>query len=233
MFLLQFQVAILKWNEQFCGGTLIAPQWVITAAHCVRKKKKRRRISLMIGEHNMKVKDKGERPIKVARGYTHPQYDFDTITNDIALLKLEKPVTESDSVGFACLPEAKDKLKERHLCYILGWGKEKSTDIHGSDVLREAQVPLVKKKTCQRSFNYPIYETQVCAGKKHGGTDSCAGDSGGPLLCPKYKNGVKQWIVYGVTSYGEGCGEKKKFGIYTKVRKYLDWINKVISSDSD
>lgn len=118
------------------------------------------------------------------------------------------------------------------MCYIIGWGKVNSTDITGSSILREAKVPLVNRKTCQNAFNYQIHETQVCAGSKHGGTDSCAGDSGGPLLCPKIgSDSKKRFMVYGVTSYGEGCGEKRKFGIYTKVRKYIDWINSVMTID--
>ncbi|XP_060568257.1 transmembrane protease serine 11D-like [Ruditapes philippinarum] len=228
-----WQVAILKASEQFCGGTLIAPQWVVTAAHCIRKNKRRRRIKVKVGEHDIYAKDDGEMFMKLQKDIPHPKYDYDTITNDIALLKLEKPVPASKTIGYACLPEETDKLPEKHMCYIIGWGKEKNTDVFGSTVLREARVPLVNRRTCQRAFNYPIHDTQVCAGSKNGGVDSCAGDSGGPLLCPKKgSDGVTRWMVYGVTSYGEGCGEKKKFGIYTKVRKYLDWINEEISRNT-
>lgn len=204
-----------------------------------------------LGEHNINAYDDGELKLKIIKDIPHPNYNFDKITNDIALLKLEKKVYPSQTIDYACLPDAKDKLdevstkiskskkkssrkmaREKTMCYIIGWGKQKNTDPYGSTWLREAQVPLVDRQTCQKAFDYVIHSTQICAGSRRGGIDSCAGDSGGPLLCEKKDSeGVSRWVVYGVTSYGEGCGEKKKYGIYTNVRKYLDWINEVISSN--
>lgn len=80
-------------------------------------------------------------------------------------------------------------------------------------------------------FDYVITSHQVCAGFKKGGKDSCAGDSGGPLLCNYDDKSTNRYVLYGVTSYGEGCGRKGKYGIYTKVSTYRDWIEKTISQN--
>ena len=93
-------------------------------------------------------------------------------------------------------------------------------------------MPLVSPKRCQKVFDYHINKTQVCAGYRRGGIDACAGDSGGPLLCPKTVGGETLWFITGITSYGEGCGRRGKYGIYTRVTSYKDWIAEVVSSYS-
>ncbi|KAK3594876.1 hypothetical protein CHS0354_005951 [Potamilus streckersoni] len=226
-----WQVAILtRWKEQFCGGTIVAPQWVLTAAHCVRKKKHKKKVVVRVGEHDIDATD-GEIDLYLEQDFPNPKFDYSTITHDIALLKLQKPVGPSKRIGYACLPDENYVVPTGTLCYTIGWGKEKTTHVFGSNVLQEAEVPIVNRHKCQNVFNYKILDTQVCAGYSKGGTDSCAGDSGGPLLCPVRNNNTEtRWIVYGVTSYGEGCGQRGKYGIYTKVTKYLKWIKKTIES---
>ncbi|XP_076075122.1 serine protease hepsin-like [Mytilus galloprovincialis] len=227
-----WQVAILtRWKEQYCGGTLIAPGWVLTAAHCIRKRGKRRRVIVRIGEHDMRLVEGREVDLRLDSDYPHHNFDYETITNDIALLKLKKPEKVKNNVEYACLPEEGEDIPDQTMCMTVGWGKEKNTHLFGSTVLQEAEVPIVNKKKCRKAFDYKITEKQICAGYKKGGIDSCAGDSGGPLLCPKNINGTTRWIVYGVTSYGEGCGQKGKYGIYTNVSHYIRWINKIIKQN--
>ncbi|XP_060077752.1 putative serine protease 42 [Ylistrum balloti] len=231
-----WQVAILtRWKEQYCGGTLIAPNWVLTAAHCIRKRSKRRKVIVRVGEHDIQAYDTTEVDLRVERDFPHHHFDYETITNDIALLKLKekKSYRESDDVvkGYACLAPENYEVPDGTMCMTVGWGKERNTDVTGSDVLQEAQVPIVNKKKCRKAFDYKITDKQICAGYKKGGVDSCAGDSGGPLLCPRNDNGTMRWFVYGVTSYGEGCGQKGKFGIYTKVTNYLKWINRIVRNN--
>lgn len=87
------------------------------------------------------------------------------------------------------------------------------------------QVPIVKTSACREVYeDYFITDNMFCAGYRKGRIDSCAGDSGGPLLCPV----DDKWTIFGITSFGEGCGKRGKFGIYTKVPNYVSWIQRVI-----
>lgn len=221
-----------RWKEQYCGGTMIASGWVLTAAHCIRKRGKRRRVIVRVGEHDIHEYNRYEVDMRVEKDFPHHHFDYETITNDIALLKLRRPERMSKAVRYACLPDENVEVPDGSMCRTVGWGKERNTDPLGSDILQEASVPIVSKRKCRKAFDYKITDKQVCAGFKNGGVDSCAGDSGGPLLCPRTENGTTRWFVYGVTSYGEGCGQKGKFGIYTKVTNYLKWIHRVIRNNT-
>ena len=88
-----------------------------------------------------------------------------------------------------------------------------------------AQVPIVNTTTCREVYeDYLLTKNMFCAGYRKGRIDSCAGDSGGPLLCPV----GDRWTIFGITSFGEGCGKRGKYGIYTKVPNYVGWIRRVI-----
>ncbi|XP_050738022.1 vitamin K-dependent protein C-like [Eriocheir sinensis] len=218
-----WQVVILnRYHDAFCGGTLVAPRWVLTAAHCVKRK-----LYVRLGEHDLAVHEGPEIEYKVARSVVHPHYDPTTVDNDVALLLLPEPVEPGPHVSPACVPEQDAELPVGESCTIIGWGKERNTHFFGTDVLNEAEVPIIDNKMCEAVYeDYYITSNMFCAGYKRGRVDSCAGDSGGPLLC--HRQG--RWHIYGITSFGEGCGKKGKFGIYARVSNYRTWIQSVITT---
>ena len=223
-----FQVAILtRWKEQYCGGVLIDPYHVLTAAHCLRRKGKRRRVLVRVAEYDLSEPEGHERDLRVNKDFVHEDFDLDTIDSDIAVLRLRNPVAPSHRVSYACVPTAEEVLPNSTPCYAVGWGKTRDTDLFGTHVLREARVPLVGREKCQHAFEYDITANQMCAGYRRGGVDTCAGDSGGPLMCQIERDGVQRWAVYGVTSFGEGCGDRGKYGIYTKVANFAPWIQSI------
>ncbi|XP_058060802.1 uncharacterized protein LOC131211351 [Anopheles bellator] len=225
-----WQVAILnRFKEAFCGGTLVSSRWILTAAHCVRK-----RLFVRLGEHNLQQSDGSEIEFRVELSIKHPRYDKKTVDNDVALLKLPREVERSAFIGYACLPERYQALPTGHTCTIIGWGKKRHNDDAGTDVLHEAEVPVVPNERCRAVYHdYTITKNMFCAGHKRGRIDTCAGDSGGPLLCRDAAKQNSPWTIYGITSFGDGCGKQNKFGIYTKVPNYVDWIWSVINCDGN
>lgn len=219
-----WHVAVLnRYMETFCAGTLIAPRWVLTAGHCLRSY-----LRVRFNEHDLTTHDGREVDMTVQRMFLHPQFNHFTVDNDIALLRLPRPVR----LPVACLPSIEPV--DRELCFIMGWGKQKSEDIYGTNKLHEALIPVVNTTLCKKAYrNYIITNNMFCAGWKSGFADTCAGDSGGGLMCPLRKtHRSTPYAIQGITSFGDGCGRKNKYGIYTKVYNYLKWIESTIETYS-
>ena len=206
--------------EHFCGASLIASQWVLTAAHCVESEVASG-IQVSIADHDLSKNDSGEQLRDVSDIYIHQQYGDD---HDIALLKLtaasdKTPVALADANFMANLADGTELT-------TIGWGLTRDGD-DGSlpNILQQVKVPLFAQASCKTNYaplKIEITNNMVCAGLDAGGKDSCQGDSGGPL----FVESGGSMVQLGVTSFGEGCAVAKFPGVYTRVAAYRDWITK-------
>ncbi|MER6428052.1 serine protease [Streptomyces sp900105245] len=204
-------------QNQFCGGTLVAPKKVVTAAHC------------MVGETTGSVRVVGGRTYlngtngtvsRVSKIWINPDYTDATNGDDVAVLTLStsmpyttaKYVSSSQTSVYAAGSTAR----------ILGWGTT-SENGSSSNQLRTATVPIVSDSSCRSSYGSDFVQSDmVCAGYTSGGVDTCQGDSGGPLLIGG--------ALAGITSWGEGCAEAGYPGVYTRLTTFSNLVTTQVNS---
>uniref|UniRef100_A0A8B9PTS5 Vitamin K-dependent protein C n=1 Tax=Apteryx owenii TaxID=8824 RepID=A0A8B9PTS5_APTOW len=222
-----WQIMLQNIKGKFlCGGVLIHPSWVLTAAHCIEA---REGFKVKLGKYHRFRTEAEEQTIWVDKLVSHENYTKETSDNDIAMLHLAEPVMYSKYVLPICLPTR--YLAERELTtngkqmVITGWGS--TSDVakkNYSTVLSYIEIPMVARNECAQAMKFAISDNMLCAGSLGDKKDSCSGDSGGPMIT-KFKD---TWFLVGLVSWGEGCGKTEKFGVYTKVSQYLDWIQRHI-----
>ncbi|XP_013908296.1 PREDICTED: coagulation factor IX [Thamnophis sirtalis] len=214
-----WQVYLLNSEGKgFCGGTIINEMWIVTAAHCLEFQPKR----IVAGEHNIYTVDNTEQYRNVVRAIPHPTYNTtNKYHNDIALLELDAPLEFNHYVIPICLgdKEFTNSLLKFGAGTVSGWGKLAYQGRQAS-ILQVLRIRFIDRPTCLRSSSYPILPNMFCAGHPSEAKDTCQGDSGGP-----YTTDIEHvWFLTGITSWGEQCAKKDKYGIYTRVSRYVKWI---------
>ncbi|KAF7643399.1 hypothetical protein LDENG_00240170 [Lucifuga dentata] len=214
-----WQVSLHRNGRHFCGGSLINDQYILTAAHCIPSSGTSGLI-VYLGRHTQQSQNNNQVTRLVSQIIAHPQYSSSTNNNDIALFRLNLPVSFTDYIRPVCLAAANSQFATGTICWVTGWGDiSSSVSLPFPQTLQEVNLPIVSNAQCNQS--YPeLTSNMICAGLQEGGKDSCQGDSGGPMVV---KHG-SVWIEAGIVSFGDGCARPDVPGVYTRVSEYEGWI---------
>ncbi|XP_023933160.1 atrial natriuretic peptide-converting enzyme [Lingula anatina] len=220
----------------YCGATLINKQWLLTGAHCIDWLPSflHRYLAVRLGSVKLVLPDAKSVVVRVKATYSHPQFETPSaINNDIALLKLEAPVTYTDYIRPVCLPSVDEPVSPKRRCYITGWGATQGNRATATMHLREAKAQEETDAVCDAATSLMTYvynaTTMMCALYESGIINACAGDSGGPMVC---EDMTGRWVLHGVNSWGHIVCNKPTFpSVFTEVYHYRDWIDQVIKDN--